>query len=331
MPSTAGASDTELDRWARREAGADVLHWQPIPGDASPRRYHRLVCDGYSRVLMDAGAEPASCAPFAEVAALLREAGVHAPEVLAWEPSRGWMLLEDLGERGYLAALREEPPDALIEAALTALIRWQAGSRPGVLPPYDRARLAAELALFPDWYVARHLGRALTPAQRQTWDDLAEALVTAALAQTQVFVHRDFMARNLLVGATSPGVIDFQDAVYGPVTYDVASLLRDAFISWPDDQTRAWALFYWEAARRAGIAVPARPEDFLRDLDWMGTQRHLKVLGIFARLKHRDGKPRYLDEAPRFLGYLAAAVRRRGDLASLGALLAELHADASAA
>ena len=331
MPSTDGASDTELDRWVRRHAGADVLHGQPIPGDASPRRYHRLVFDAYTRVLMDASAEPASCAAFAQVAALLRAAGVHAPEVFAWEPSRGWMLLEDLGERGYLSALREEPPDALIEAALTALVRWQASSRPDVLPPYDRARLAAELALFPDWYVARHLGRALTPSQRGIWEGLADALVTAALAQTQVFVHRDFMARNLLVGAADPGVIDFQDAVYGPVTYDVASLLRDAFISWPDDRTEAWALFYWEAARRAGIAVAARPEDFLRDLDWMGTQRHLKVLGIFARLKHRDGKPHYLDEAPRFLGYLDAAIGRRADLAPLGALLAELHADVSTA
>ena len=330
MHAPDGASATELERWVRREAGADVLHWQPIPGDASPRCYHRLTFDGYTRVLMDASAEPRSCAPFAQVAGLLREAGVHAPEVLAWEPSCGWMLLEDLGERGYLEALRHEPPDALIEAALTALVRWQASSRPDVLPLYDRAHLAAELALFPEWYVARHLGLTLTPAQRQTWDGLADALVTAALAQTQVFVHRDFMARNLLVGATGPGVIDFQDAVYGPVTYDVASLLRDAFISWPDDRTQAWALFYWEAARRAGIAVPARAEDFLRDLDWMGTQRHLKVLGIFARLKHRDGKPRYLEEAPRFLGYLDAAIRRRSDLAPLGALLAELHADAGA-
>lgn len=325
------ASDAALYQWACAQAASPPLHWQAIPGDASPRRYHRLVCDGYSRVLMDASAEPASCAAFAQVADLLREAGVHAPEVLAWEPSRGWMLLEDLGERGYLEALRQESPDTLIAAALTALVRWQASSRPGVLPPYDRARLAAELALFPDWYVARHLGRELTPTQRQTWDGLAAALVTAALAQAQVFVHRDFMARNLLVGSTGPGVIDFQDAVYGPVTYDVASLLRDAFISWPDDQAEAWALFYWEAARRAGIAVPARAGDFLRDLDWMGTQRHLKVLGIFARLKHRDGKPHYLAEAPRFRGYLDAAIGRRGDLAPLGALLAELHADASAA
>ncbi len=331
MPPTAATSDSELERWARRQVGADVLQWQAIPGDASPRRYHRLVCDGHSRVLMDASAEPASCAAFAAVASLLREAGVHAPEVLAWERSRGWMLLEDLGQRGYLEALRHEPPGPLIEAALTALVRWQASSRPGVLPAYDRTRLAAELALFPDWYVTRHLGRALTPAQRRTWDEVADALVTAALAQAQVFVHRDFMARNLLVGAIGPGVIDFQDAVYGPVTYDVASLLRDAFISWPDDQTRAWALCYWEKARRAGIAVPAQPEDFLRDLDWMGTQRHLKVLGIFARLKHRDGKPHYLEEAPRFRGYLDAAIRRHGDLAPLGTLLAALHADAGAA
>jgi aminoglycoside/choline kinase family phosphotransferase len=330
MPALPGASDPELWRWVCQQTAGPPVRWQPIPGDASLRRYHRLHWADHTRVLMDAREEPASCAPFAKVAGLLRAAGVNAPAVLAWNAPQGWMLLEDLGERAYLDALQTEPAEPLIRSALEALIRWQGSSRPNVLPPYDRARLAAELALFPDWYVDRHLGRPFTTAQQRAWDAVASALIDAALAQSRVFVHRDFMARNLLVSTPNPGVIDFQDALEGPVTYDVASLLRDAFISWPEAQTQEWALFYWEQARHAGIAVPPAPEDFLHDLDWMGTQRHLKVLGIFARLSYRDGKPRYLAEAPRFLAYLDAAIGRQSNLAPLGELLADLHAGRSA-
>lgn len=325
MPALPGASDPELWHWVCQQTAEPPLRWQPIAGDASLRRYHRLHWADHSRVLMDARAEPASCAPFAQVAGLLRAAAVNAPAILAWDASRGWMLLEDLGERAYLDALQTEPAEPLIRSALEALIRWQDSSRPGVLLPYDRARLAAELALFPDWYVDRHLGRPFTTAQRRTWDAFAAGLIDAALSQSRVFVHRDFMVRNLLVSTPNPGVIDFQDALEGPVTYDVASLLRDAFISWPETQTQEWALLYWEQARRAGIAVPAQAADFLRDLDWMGAQRHLKVLGIFARLSHRDGKPRYLEQAPRFLAYLDAAIRRQPALAPLGELLDALH------
>jgi len=173
--------------------------------------------------------------------------------------------------------------------------------------------------------VKHYLGRSFTHQQRRAWDTVACALIEAALSQSRVFVHRDFMARNLLVSTPNPGVIDFQDALEGPVTYDVASLLRDAFLSWPEPQVREWALYYWEQARRAGIAVPAQAADFLRDLDWMSTQRHLKVLGIFARLKYRDGKPHYLEQAPRFLAYLDAAIARQPALAPLGELLASLH------
>lgn len=327
MPAPSGAHDVELYQWACHHAGAEPTRWQTVPGDAGMRRYHRLHFDTQTRVLMDARAEPGSCAPFAHVAALLRASGVRVPAVLAWESARGWMLLEDLGEQSYLDALRTESADPLIRAALDTLIRWQADSRPGVLPTYDRARLTAELALFPDWYVTHHLGRTLTPGQQKQWDDLACMLVEAALAQPRVFVHRDFMVRNLLVTRPGPGVIDFQDAVEGPVTYDVASLLRDAFVSWPESQTQEWALSCWAQARKAGVPVPADPAEFLRDLDWMGTQRHLKVLGIFARLCHRDGKPRYLAEAPRFLAYLDAAVARQPALSPLGELLTELHMD----
>ncbi len=325
MPALPGASDPELWHWVCQHTIEPPVLWQPIAGDASLRRYHRLHWADHSRVLMDARAEPASCAPFAQVAGLLRAAGVNAPAIHAWDAPRGWMLLEDLGERAYLDALQTEPAEPLIRSALEVLIRWQASSRPDVLPPYDRARLAAELALFPDWYVKHYLGRFFTHQQQQAWDTVATALIDAALSQSRVFVHRDFMVRNLLVSTPNPGVIDFQDALEGPVTYDVASLLRDAFISWPESQVREWALYYWEQARRAGIAVPAQAADFLRDLDWMGTQRHLKVLGIFARLKYRDGKPRYLEQAPRFLAYLDAAIARQPALAPLGELLASLH------
>ena len=259
------------------------------------------------------------------VAGLLREAGVHAPEVLAQDLGQGLLLLTDLGSTTYLDALDATNADGLFRDALDALVKWQLASRPDALPPYDEALLRRELNLFPDWYVARHLGSPLTASQQEALERIQVLLLQNILAQPKVFVHRDYMPRNLMVCEHNPGVLDFQDAVYGPVSYDVASLLRDAFISWPEEQEIDWAVRYWEKAKRAGLPVDADFGAFYRDLEWMGLQRHLKVLGIFARINYRDGKPKYLADTPRFVNYVRQVAARYNQLAPLARLFDELE------
>jgi aminoglycoside/choline kinase family phosphotransferase len=315
-----------LDAWLRLHLPAFTL--EPASADASFRRYFRVSHAGSTSIAMDALPPQEDCRPFLQVADLLHAAGLNAPRVLASDVERGFLLLSDLGRQTYLEALTDANAEALMGDAITALVRWQAASRPGVLPPYDAALLGRELDLFPDWYVARHLRRAFTPAQAATWQAMRALLIEHALGQAPVFVHRDYMPRNLMPAAgaaAGPGILDFQDAVYGPVSYDPTSLLRDAFLSWPATRERAWLADYWRKARAAGVPVPADFEAFSSDCDLMGAQRHLKVLGIFARLDYRDGKPRYLAETPRFVAYIAAAAGRTPALAPLATLLAELH------
>ncbi len=330
MPAS-DASDSRLaalTAWlADRLAGFTL---EPASADASFRRYFRVFHAGGTLIAMDAPPPQEDCRPFVHVAGLLHAAGLNAPQVLAADVERGFLLLSDLGSHTYLEIITGDNADALMTDAIGALVRWQAASRPGVLPPCDAALLGRELDLFPDWYVGRHLGLAFTPAQSATWQAVRGLLIHRALSQAPVFVHRDYMPRNLMPGTEGPGVLDFQDAVYGPVSYDVSSLLRDAFVSWPDERARRWLGDYWRQARAAGIAVPASFEQFATDCDFMGTQRHLKVLGIFARLNYRDGKPRYLAETPRFVGYIEAAAARTPELAPLAGLLADLHARATA-
>jgi aminoglycoside/choline kinase family phosphotransferase len=230
--------------------------------------------------------------------------------VLAQDLAHGFLLLSDLGDTTYLAALDAGNAQALYLDAIDALVRWQAASREGVLPPYDEALLARELALFPDWYVAKHVQRSLTDAQRASLAGVFRAVLDNSLAQPRVFVHRDYHSRNLMVTTPNPGVLDFQDAVYGPITYDLVSVLRDAYISWDEERQLDWAIRYWERARAAALPVPGDFADFWRDFEWMGVQRQLKVLGIFARLWHRDGKRAYLADMPRVMAYLRAAARR---------------------
>jgi N-acetylmuramate 1-kinase len=316
-----------LTRWLAGPLGGPDFSVAPASADASFRRYFRAtLADGRSFVAMDAPPEHEDCAAFVRVAGLLRAAGVHAPAVHAQDLARGFLLLSDLGTRTYLEALNDDNAGALMHDAIAALLRWQLATRAGVLPPYDAALLRRELALFPEWYAGRHLGRELSAAQRTAWDGLCATLVASATAQPAVYVHRDYMPRNLMVCEPNPGVLDFQDAVTGPITYDIASLMRDAFISWEEERELDWAARYWEAARAAGLPVDADFAEFWRALEWMGLQRHLKVLGIFARLTYRDGKPKYLEDTPRFVGYARACAKRYRALAPLLRLLEELQA-----
>jgi len=306
--------------------GIDVATLAPASEDASFRRYFRVAGgDGRTWIVMDAPPEKEDVRPFVRIASLLRDAGLNAPTVIASDVARGFLLLTDLGTSTYLSVLNADNASELFNDAIDALVRWQLASRPGVLPPYDRALLQRELDLFPGWYVTRH--RALTLSSRQSAALKAsfEAIVLSALAQPTVYVHRDFMPRNLMVSTPNPGILDFQDAVHGPITYDIASLMRDAFISWDEERQLDWVIRYWQQARSAGLPVSADFGDFWRDFEWMGLQRHLKVLGIFARINYRDGKPHYLADTPRFIGYVRSVTRRYAELAPLAHLVDEIE------
>ncbi len=321
--------DIDPRREAARQFALQALDladasFEPASADASFRRYFRIGDGERSWIVMDAPPAQEDCRPFIHVAGLLQGAGVHAPRVLAQDLEQGYLLLTDLGRRTYLDTLDEHNADALFGDAIDALLRWQLASRGTSLPPYDDALLRRELALFPDWFVARHLGTAFTPEQDAVWQAIQTQLVDAALMQARVFVHRDYMPRNLMLSDPNPGVIDFQDAVYGPISYDVVSLFKDAFLSWPAERVVTWARLYWSRATAAGLPVPVEFEEFLRDFEWMGLQRHLKVLGIFARIRYRDGKPQYLDDAPRFIRYVRDTCTRYHELLPLLALFDEL-------
>ena len=316
----------ELERWLVTQIPAEPYTLTSASADASFRRYWRArFDDGRSFVVMDAPPDKEDCRPFLQVAGLFAAAGAHVPAVHAQDLGAGFLLLEDLGEATFLDCLnRGDDPQPLYAAATDTLVRIQQTSRPGVLPAYDRALLERELNLFPDWYLARELRRELAPREKETLRAAFDALLANNLAQPRVFVHRDYHSRNLMRSDPLPGVVDFQDAVYGPVTYDLVSLLRDAYLSWEEAQVLDWAVRYWEKARKAGLPVHADFADFYRDFEWMGAQRQLKVVGIFARLAHRDGKRRYLADIPRVFGYLLAACRRYRELAPLARLLGPL-------
>ena len=318
-----------LQAWLSGLFPAQAWHIEPASADASFRRYFRvsLTDSGESRIVMDAPPQQEDCRSFIAVAELLRQAGLNAPAILAQDLKQGFLLLTDLGTTTYLAALQQDDAraDALFRDAVDALVSWQLASRPGVLPPYDAALLRRELDLFPDWYLARHLGLALAPQQRQLLQRMFALIMAGNLAQPAVYVHRDYMPRNLMLSEPNPGILDFQDAVYGPVSYDMASLVRDAFISWEEERALDWIVRYWDKARRAGLPVGSDFGDFYRDLEWMGLQRHLKVLGIFARIRHRDGKAGYIEDAPRFLGYVRAVAARYNALAPLAHLFDQIE------
>ena len=305
-----------LRAWLATCAPDASAELEPITGDASFRRYFRVATADGSRIAMDAPPDHEDTAPFVDVAGRLATAGVNAPRVLASEPDQGFLLLTDLGDRLYLDALADGDADRLYGDALAALVRMQCAAPSAGLPGYDAARLHAEMELFRQWFLAAHLG--IDPAPVSSDLDAAfDALAAVALEQPRVFVHRDYHSRNLLVTARdNPGVLDFQDAVAGPVTYDLVSLLRDCYVAWPEERVDAWIAAYRERALAAGIELPA-PAALRRWFDLMGVQRHLKAIGIFARLWHRDGKPRYLADIPRTWGYIERLLSDHPELAPL--------------
>jgi aminoglycoside/choline kinase family phosphotransferase len=331
-PTVADATDARLAalrRWLATLARYPAFELQPASSDASFRRYFRVRHPGGTAIVMDAPPAREDCGPFLHVAALMRAAGLHVPEILAQDRQQGFLLLSDLGTQTYLQAMNDANADALFADAVAALIRWQLATRAGELPPYDEALLRRELALFPEWYLGRHLRLSLSAAQRAALTEVETLLVRRALGQAQVYVHRDYMPRNLMLSTPNPGVLDFQDAVHGPISYDVVSLFRDAFLSWPEARVREWARGYWQAARAARLPVPGDFAGFWDDFEWMGVQRHLKVLGIFARINYRDGKPGYLRDTPRFFGYVREVAARHAGLAPLARLLDEVEAHAA--
>jgi len=315
-----------LDAWLREVLRGAAFRLERASTDASFRRYFRaFLDDGRTFIAMDAPPEREDSSAFVHVAGLFREAGLNVPEVFATDLPRGYLLLGDLGTRPYLDELREgRDVDRLFGDATTALVRWQEASRPGVLPEYDEARLRRELELFPEWFVGRHLGVQLDTARRAALEGVFARVLANNLAQARVFVHRDYMPRNLMVCEPNPGILDFQDAVHGPISYDIACLYRDAFLTWEEERVLDGTIRYWEKARAARLPVPSDFAGFWRDVEWMGVQRHLKVLGIFARLHYRDGKAGYLEDTPRFEGYVRHAAARYDELAFLGELLDEL-------
>ena len=314
-----------LDAWLRARLAGAPLRIERASTDASFRRYFRVFLGDRTLIAMDAPPEREDSRQFVKVAGLLREAGLNAPVILESDFEQGFLLVSDLGTRLYLQALQEQDPRPLFNDASTALVHWQAASKPGVLPEYDEAMLRRELALFPDWYVARHLGITLSDSQRAALEGVFRAILARNLAEPRVYVHRDFMPRNLMVATPNPGILDFQDAVHGPISYDIACLYRDAFLSWDEQTVLDGTIRYWEKARAAKLPVRADFGEFYRDVEWMGLQRHLKVIGIFARLCHRDGKAGYVEDTPRFLGYVRHAVSRYDELAPLGRLLDEIE------
>lgn len=298
--------------------------------DASFRRYFRWEGEGRSLIVMDAPPPQENCKPFVDIAFLLAKSGINVPKIYAEDLERGFLLLNDLGNQTYLDVINGDNADLLFRDALQALLAFQQLPMVAPLPSYDVALLRRELELFPEWYVKHELGIEFDAAQQALWQQASDLLINSALAQPKVLVHRDYMPRNLMLSEPNPGVLDFQDAVYGPVTYDVTCLFKDAFLSWPEERVRGWLEDYWQQAGALGIPVQPDFEDFLRASDLMGVQRHLKVIGIFARICHRDGKPRYLGDVPRFFAYIEAVIARRPELAELDQLLSSLRQSAGA-
>jgi len=316
----------QLTDWLSSLYPNETFTIAPASADASFRRYFRATfTDGTTKVVMDAPPQHEDCRPFLHIGKLFEDAGTHVPHVYAQDLTQGFLLLSDLGNTTYQQALEPSNAQRLYGAATDALINIQLASRASELPPYDEALLRRELNLFPEWYIAKHLGVTLGPKQQAKLEEVFTRILANNLAQPCVYVHRDYHSRNLMFTEPNPGILDFQDAVYGPITYDLASLFKDAYIRWDEEEIIDWLIRYWEKARKAGLPVREDFGEFYRDYEMMGVQRHIKVLGIFARLYHRDGKDGYLKNLPLVMDYLRRACERYIDLKPLLNLLLELE------
>jgi aminoglycoside/choline kinase family phosphotransferase len=344
---TPESSQNATPVWSDARRELDFNHWlatvalqHPLrpetvrlaSSDASFRRYFRVDTAQGSCIIMDAPPDKEDSHAFVKVAQLMQQAQIRAAEVLAWDEAKGFMMLTDLGAQTMMQVINPAQPEtnlALYLQAVDTLIDWQLASQPGVLPPYDEALLRRELNLFPEWYITRHRGMEIDAAMQFTLDNTFKQIVAANLAWPSVYVHRDFMPRNLMVAdaasETRLGVLDFQDAVYGPITYDIASLMRDAFLTWEEEFCLDITIRYWDKARKAGLPVGKDFGEFYRGVEWMGLQRHLKVTGIFARLTLRDGKPQYLADTPRFINYLLSTCARYIELKPLLRLIQKVE------
>lgn len=307
----------QIETWLHSKFPDSAFNISPASADASFRRYFRATFANHTLIVMDAPPQNEDCRPFIHVAQLFGTAGIHVPQVLAQDLEQGFLLLTDLGNTTYLQALNPNNARELYGAATDALIAIQLTSREFELPPYNQALLMREMYLFPEWYVAKHSQVTLDDKQNAALETVFQRIVQNNLAQPRVFVHRDYHSRNLMVSAPNPGILDFQDAVYGPITYDLVSLFKDAYIHWEEAEVLDWLIRYWGKARKSGLPVHSDFSDFFRDYEWMGVQRHLKVLGIFARLYHRDNKDGYLKDLPLVMNYLRRACERYMDLKPL--------------
>ena len=314
-----------LENWIRTQFPDKPFTLAPASADASFRRYFRVTFSDGTLIAMDAPPPQEDCAPFVHVAGLFAASGAHVPEILAQDLAQGFLLLSDLGSTTYLQALNGDADNTnrLYRDAVAALVKIQLASQANVLPDYDETLLLRELNLFPDWYLDRHLHVVPGATQKAELERIFQRIVQNNLAQPRVFVHRDYHSRNLMVTTPNPGIIDFQDAVYGPITYDLVSLFKDAYISWGEERILDWLIRYWEQARKLGLPVAGDFADFYRDFEWMGVQRHIKVLGIFSRLNYRDGKSDYLAHLPLVEEYLRKACERYRELHPLLTLLDE--------
>lgn len=319
----------QLHDWLNKVLAGAPFSLTPASADASFRRYFRVALNDHTLIAMDAPPPQENCVPFVHASEVFAKAGLNVPHVLEQDIAQGFLLLSDLGDTTYLMALNQvdmkNKAGDLYRDAYMALIKMQLASQEGVFPDYDEALLTREMQLFPEWYIAKHLQIELDEAQKEVLQKTFALLNNNVLNQAQVYVHRDYHSRNLMVCDVNPGILDFQDAVYGAITYDLVSLLKDAYIYWEEDQVLDWAVRYWQAARKAHLPVPQDFAVFYRDFEWMGAQRHLKVLGIFARLYYRDGKEGYLKDMPLVMDYLRRTCARYIELKPLLRLLDELE------
>lgn len=316
-----------LENWVKEQFPEKPFTLQPASADASFRRYFRVFFKDQTLIAMDAPPQQEDCTPFIQVAKILAATGVHVPKIVAKNLDQGFLLLSDLGDTTFLQALNNQmdSADQLYGDAIDALIKLQLSQQVEGLPGYDEALLLKELNLFPDWYVAKHLRVTITEKQQAVLQSIFTRIIQNNIAQPRVLVHRDFHSRNLMVTSPNPGIIDFQDAVVGPITYDLVSLFKDAYIRWDEERILDWMIRYWEKARKAGLPVSTDFAEFYRDFEWMGVQRHIKILGVFSRLYYRDGKENYLNDLPLVMEYLRKTCKRYRELHLLLNLLDELN------